>query len=514
MRHARPQLFATSKPRLPLALVLILAGNTLLHFALGWALGLTGDEAHYALYAAHLDLSYYDHPPLVGWIQWPWVALDAPAGWLRVIPEALWVITAVLIYAIAQRLQGKLAASSGAASSAGLWAVTAFAVAPMSHILGVGLLPDTLLMTLTAAVLLQTLRMQDAAEVRRLKAWLLLGGLLGLAGLAKYTAIFVAIPVVICLIVAHGWRVLCARGPWLALLLAVGLVLPVFVWNAQHDWISFAYQLHHSSGSHWQWSQMGLFVVVQGLLYLLLVWGLVGLVRRSTTTRVPRLNGPQWSLLAFFALPFGVLMALSGGGSGLPHWTAPAWVALAPFAGVGLAALWATGRRRLIWVLGSLQGALCLALYTLMLSAGPPWISSDKPPEPINPFTDFYGWDTAAAKAQQLAKTHQVHRLAVQNWTLVSRLAWYARPLPVHVLDAAFDQSLLWSGELPLGADVLLMDWSQMAYQLPVGAGQFQSCTPLDAFPVQHWGRPVAHFAFYLCRGWGGKPQPKRQDQR
>lgn len=501
-----------------------MAGHTLLHVALGWVLGLSGDEAHYALYAAHLDLSYYDHPPLVGWIQWPLVALDTPPGLLRAIPQVLWVITAVLVYVIAQRLQGIFSPSSDAdvsvgsnvnsnvPSTAGLWAVMAFGVAPIFHILGIGLLPDTLLMTLTAAVLLQTLRMQDAAEVRRLQAWLLLGALLGLAGLAKYTAIFVAIPVVICLIVAHGWRVLWARGPWLALALAVGLVLPVFVWNAQHDWISFAYQLHHSSGSQWQISQMGLFLVAQCLLYLLLTWGVFGLRWLNTQGRSPLLCRSELSLLTFFALPFGVLMALSGGGSGLPHWTAPAWVALAPFAGVGLAALWATGRRRLIWVLGSLQGALCLALYALMLSAGPSWISSEKPPEPINPFTDFYGWDTAAAKAQQLAQTHQVHRLAVQNWTLVSRLAWYARPLPVHVLDAAFDQSLLWSGELPLGADVLLMDWSQMAYQLPVGAGQFQSCTPLEAFPVQHWGRPVAHFAFYLCRGWGGKPQPKRQD--
>jgi 4-amino-4-deoxy-L-arabinose transferase-like glycosyltransferase len=510
--HAPPPLFANFRHRLPPAISLILLGNTLLHFALGWALGLTGDEAHYALYAAHLDLSYYDHPPLVGWIQWPLVALDAPAGLLRLIPEALWVITAALIYAIAQRLEGKVSESSDTASNAGLWAVIAFAVAPMSHILGIGLLPDSLLMTLTAAVLLQTLRMQGAVEVRRLQAWLLLGGLLGLAGLAKYTAIFVAIPVVFCLIVAHGWRVLLAREPWLALILAVGLVLPVFVWNAQHDWISFTYQLHHGAGSRWQASQLGMFALVQGLLYLLLAWGLVGLMPRRAPGVGQQLSGPQWSLLAFFALPFGVLMALSGGGSGLPHWTAPAWVALTPFAGVGLARLWAHGRRRVIWVLGLVQGVFCGLLIALMLSAGPPWNSSEKPPEPINPFTDFYGWDTAAAKAKQLSQTHKVNRLAVQNWTLVSRLAWYARPLPVHVLDAAFDQSLLWSGELPLGADVLLMDWSQMAYQLPVGAGQFQSCTPLDALPVQHWGRPVAHFAFYLCRGWGGKPQPKRQD--
>ncbi|MDH5708302.1 MAG: hypothetical protein OEY75_04255, partial [Hylemonella sp.] len=105
-----------------------------------------------------------------------------------------------------------------------------------------------------------------------------------------------------------------------------------------------------------------------------------------------------------------------------------------------------------------------------------------------------------------------VARLAVQNWTLASRLAWYARPQPVHVLDPGFDQFSLWSGDLPIGADALLMDWTQMAYQLPVGSGMFESCAPLDSFTVQRLGRPVSGFVFYLCRDWGGQPQPQRLD--
>ena len=66
----------TARPATLLALLLL--GHSVLHFALGWVLGLSGDEAHYALYGANLALSYYDHPPLVGWIQAPLVALHAP----------------------------------------------------------------------------------------------------------------------------------------------------------------------------------------------------------------------------------------------------------------------------------------------------------------------------------------------------------------------------------------------------------------------------------------------------
>ena len=61
-------------------------------------MGLSVDEAHYALYAQYLALSYFDHPPLVGWIQWPLVALNAPDAVLRLIPGVLWLATVWLVH--------------------------------------------------------------------------------------------------------------------------------------------------------------------------------------------------------------------------------------------------------------------------------------------------------------------------------------------------------------------------------------------------------------------------------
>jgi 4-amino-4-deoxy-L-arabinose transferase-like glycosyltransferase len=492
-------------------LLTLLLGASLLHFGIGWVLGLSGDEAHYALYAAHPALSYYDHPPLVGWVQWPLVALGAHDGVLRLIPELLWLGTALLVHALAQRLHALARPAAGSAQAAGLWAVLAYSLAPLLHVLGIGLLPDTLLMFFTAALMLQTLRLLDAAQAQRLGNWLGLGALLGLAGLAKYTAIFAALPVAACLLAAHGPGLLRRAAPWLALLLAVVLVLPVFIWNAQHDWASFRYQLHHGAGSHWRVGQLVGFLLAQLLLYPLLLWGAFGLRRRVLGGA--GLRAPWGWLLGFALLPFAVLAYLSGGGSSLPHWTAPAWVALAPWVGIGLAALWASGRRRLIWVLGTVQALFCVVLYVFLLTAGPTWLRNEGASEPVNPFTDFYGWDTAGARAQQLAREHQVDRLAVQNWTLASRLAWYARPLPVHVIAPGQDQFSFWSGELPHGASALLMDWSQMAYKLPLGPGQFERCEPVDSFAAERAGRPIARFSFYRCHGWGGQPAPRRLDE-
>ena len=476
--------------------------------ALGWVLGLTADEAHYALYAAHPALSYYDHPPLVGWIQWPLVVLHAPDGLLRLIPQLLWVATALLVFELARRFHERLSCQSAGSEASGLWAVAAFSVSPVLHLLGIALLPDTLLMTLTAATLLQTSRLMRPERALRWRDWFLLAVLLGLCGLSKYTAVFVAVPVVMCLVTVHGWRFLASPAPWLAVLLAIAIVSPVFIWNAQHEWRSLAYQLHHGGGSHWQFTQMGMFALAQLLMYPALIWGVLGLWRAQGQWTLAAM-----SLLGFFALPFGVLMYLSGGGSGLPHWTAPAWVALTPFAGVGLAVLWAQGRRWVTGFLLTVQALVCVLIYALMLNAGLPGMQASEQPEAINPFTDFYGWDAAASTAQRLARANQLTHLAVQNWTLASRLAWYARPLSVHVLEPDFSQFSLWDGPLEIGADALLIDWSQMAYKLPVGADQFTSCTPLEQNAVSRGGRTVATFAFYVCQHWGGVAQPRRWDE-
>ena len=497
----------------PLPLPWLLLGAAALHVALGFLLGLTGDEAHYALYGAHPDWSYYDHPPLVGWIQAPLVALDAPDGVLRLVPLLLWGITAVAIHASTRLIEGLDIRGAGgvtgeptqAGLDAGGWAVLAYALTPLFHVLGIGLLPDSLLMLFTALLMWQCLRLLDEGRAARVMPWLVLGALLGLAGLSKYTAIFAALPVLAVVLSAHGTAVLRRPGPWLALALAALLVVPVFYWNARHDWISFAYQLHHGSGGHWSSLPLLQFLVIQFVLYplgFLALWSLPGV-----SGSAPR--ALAWSLLAFFALPFALLAYLSGGGTSLPHWTAPAWVGLAPFIGLALSRRWQQGRRLAIRIAAAWQGLLTITLFVLMLSAGLPWMQGSRAVEPINPFSDFYGWDQAARLATRLAQARQISDIAVQNWTLASRLAWYVRPLPVHVLSPDFDQFTLWTGPLPEGRDALVVDWSQLAFEKPVGPGQFAQCEDAGVLPVQRGGRMVSHFTFWICRGWGGNPAPR-----
>lgn len=480
-----------------LALVLVL------HALLGAALGLSVDEAHYLLYAAHPALSYFDHPPLVGWVQWPLVALGAPVAVLRFIPGLLWLATVWGVY----RLSLRLLAGHALAQPAALGAVLALALAPLLHVLGIGLLPDTLLMALTVALLWQTTTLMEPEALDRPKDWLLMGLLMGLAGLAKYTAVFTALALALVLLWTHGLRLLRKPWLWVALGLALVLILPVFIWNAQHEWASFAYQVAHGQGHH-EW--LGLHVL-RFLVLQLLAFG--PLLLAAAWARGA--GSARWLWVAF-ALPFGIFTYMAGGGTSLPHWTAPAWVTLAPLAGLGLARAWQTSVRWLVLALGAVQALACAGLLGLMFTAGWPVLpGSTAPvaPQP-NPFADLHGWDVAGARAQALAAQQGLGSVAVQNWTLASRLGWYARPLPVHVLEDRPTQFRFWAGDLPAGGNTLLVDWSYLSYDAPLGAHGFASCTLLDSQEVTHWGMPLASFRFYDCRGWSGQPQANLEPRK
>ncbi|MFN7444851.1 MAG: glycosyltransferase family 39 protein [Curvibacter sp.] len=487
----------------------LLLGHSLLHFGLALVIGLTPDEALHALSALHPDWSYLDHPPLIGWLQWPLVALGASEGWLRLLPQIFWVLSAGLIYDVARRLHRLLVPAFVTADAAGWWAVLAYSLAPLLHLLGIGLLPDSLLMLCTAALLWQSLRLLDVYVVQRRAEWLLLGVIVGLAGLSQYTALLVVLPALAALFSRHGAALLRHSGPWLAALLALLLVAPVLAWNMQHDWVALRQPLQALITSPWEPGRLLMFLLAQALLYPLLLLGLFGL-RHGVLGGLELDRSLAW-LLAMCALPLAVLALLAGSNTSLTLWTAPAWAVLAPFAGLGLAALWASGRRTLIWQLGAWQAVAIALLYLLMLLAGPPWLASEEP-DRSNAFSELYGWQEAGLRAQQLAREHSIPRLAVQHRSLATRLAWYARPLPVYVLAPDANQIALWNGLLRRHYSAIVLDWSQQAYELPVGEGLFERCELGDSWDVQHAGRVVSRFRLYRCYGWGGQPAPRRLD--
>jgi len=512
-----------------------------LHLLLSIGIELSPDEAHYALYGLHLDWSYFDHPPLVGWVQWlpaHWPQLD----WsLRLIPMLCWALSAFLLIGLNQTFKAFVQTTQDEVMDGvpkehehetGLASISSplllISLSPLLHLLGIALVPDTLLMPLVCAIMLTAWRLINENSSSNLHAqsqlgtWCILGFLLGLAGLSKYTAVVMAVSVALVLLKEFGFSLWRQRGLWFSVLLACVMILPVLYWNGVHHWISFAYQFGHASGQQsWVFRKSFAYFLVLILAYgPLLVVGLLYLRDRTRSGLVfeskpyVHLNKPRVSV-EFFCLAFGLpilflLVLLSGKGSTLPHWAAPAWVSLIPLASLGLDRFrWVS--KRLFKALVYLQVFFCLALFALMLCAG---IGKETPEQAaaapglrsedfrVNPFADLFGWKDAARVAQQLAQINHIEDLAVTNWTLASRLAWYAKPLPVKVIQNHHDQFNLWFGELNANETVLWVDWSMMTFSPPVADSQFKSCHLIEQMPVMHMGRVVSHFNFSICEGW------------
>jgi hypothetical protein len=120
-----------------------------------------------------------------------------------------------------------------------------------------------------------------------------------------------------------------------------------------------------------------------------------------------------------------------------------------------------------------------------------------------NPIADLYGWKVAGQKAAELANATNSNGIAVQNWTLGSRAAWYAKPIPVFVLDQRQDQFDLWFGQIPRGAKIILVNWSGMPFSAPIGPKMgFEACQPLDSLEIRHFGQYLSKFDFSLCSNW------------
>jgi len=488
------------------ALALCLAG----HVWLGLQLGLSVDEAHYALYALHPASSYFDHPPLVGWVQMLFVIAGGADWMMRVVPLALWGLTIYLLFSFPTLTPPPLSrpvdgrgeldfVASKELKTYKLILVGLFLLSPIHQLLGLALVPDTFLLPLTLWVMVLTWRLSSDSACKAY--WLWLGVALGLAGLSKYTGVFLALGAAIVLFASHGLALLKVRGLWLSVLIAVLSISPVFIWNAQHEWVSFAYQLGHADGgvNGWEAKRVLTYSLIQLVAYGTLP--LLGLV-----VFFMRLRSEQPVLMRLclaFGLPALLLtLYLSGKGAALPHWTSAAWIALLPLCALGLQHVWQSSSgyarqamRVLISGLGGLQ-ALSIVALALAMSTGGHWedqsLASSIAAETGNPFADLHDWQAASKQAGALQSEHHAAALAVSNWTLASRLAWYARPSKVWALDGKNKQFDMWFGGLEYGQSFIWLDWSQMRQLRPVG------CRKLDGTAGTYTGAHSS-FDFYLC---------------
>ncbi|MFC4362903.1 glycosyltransferase family 39 protein [Simiduia curdlanivorans] len=457
------------------------------HLMLAPFIGLGVDEAHYALYGQRPDWSYFDHPPMVGWLHWLGLQFGQSEFFVRLPAMLLWPLILLQVWLLSRAWYGDTRVAN--------IAVALLVFSPLVVVLGFGLVPDTPLI-LVSLLLAQLVARIERADGKELGHWLGLGVLLGLAGLSKYTAVFLALALLVVLIWHQRLYWLARPGPWLAVVLAAAVVFPVFYWNWSNDWLSFTYQFNHGAKGDWS--------ALDSLRYafiLLLSFGPLLVLAATLSTWRAKAVGvftvAQKVVLLTAALLLVIALWSAGNGEDLPHWTVMSWVLLSPFAASWLLTRWAVSRWPMKCLLGvsGLISALTTFLLWLLLIA-PPLSSA---PQLAQAVRDLHGWPEVSARALALkGAMPEGAQLWVTNWTIASRIAWYTQE-PVQVLSSKPSQFLLWWGE-PKAPALLVRVEKRAPSSALVNAPAGVSCSLLDTLDFTMDGVTVNYFMFYQCQ--------------
>lgn len=195
----------------------------------------TADENYYWVWSQNLSLSYYDHPPMVAWLFklgsfLPDLMLKWPA--VLVGHLALWV-WALFLRNIGFR-----------EDQIRIW----FLVAVMAPLVGMSSMVLTPDLPLLFFFSLATYAFERALNTGALAHYLLFGISLGLGFTSKYLIVLLLPCLFVYLAVSGQWQRV--RWGWVPAVIVFAILgaLPVLVWNYQHEWISFRFQLHHGVG--------------------------------------------------------------------------------------------------------------------------------------------------------------------------------------------------------------------------------------------------------------------------
>ncbi len=314
-------------------LLTFLVAALLLRLVAIFATGFCDDEAYVVAISRTPALSYFDHPPLHQWILTAWEAAFGEGRAARLPFLAFNLATTVALFGLARRLFSQAAA---------WW--TAFAFNASAYFL---VYPDGYIMPDPPLLALSALGVWAVADVvfgppgRETKLWLVAGIALGLAGLAKYSAIFVPLGLLGFMLTSARARCWIADPrPYAGAALGLACLAPTLIWNAQHGWVSLAFQSGRAA-QKFTLNMKALSEIAESLgaqvasmtpwMLLPLFAGLARAFRRGA-------DSPERFLLWLAAPPLLLftLMPLAGERP-ISHWYNSGWLFAFPLAGAWLA---------------------------------------------------------------------------------------------------------------------------------------------------------------------------------
>ncbi|MEE9408112.1 MAG: glycosyltransferase family 39 protein [Polaribacter sp.] len=350
-------------------------------------MGLMPQDAYYYLYGQNLSLSYFDHPGMIGYILRLFTDIFGQS--IFVVKFADFVITSLTILSF-YKLASYFLSKQKLQRSIVLLASTIFI-----SILSFNSTPDVPLLLFWTLSLICLYK----AIFEEKKVFFILGGIaMGLAFNSKYTALLLQIGLIAFVVFSNKYRkLLLSPWFWLSLIISIAVTFPVWYWNYQNEFASFAFQSSErtSSISKFEISPKNFFGAIGHQMFLLLP--ILFLVMITFTFKyfkraLLKFKIPQAKtlfLLAFFVPTFVGFFSITP-----IYWVKLNWMMPSYITGIILAGMFINKKLLKIQIIFSIVFHVLFSLQILFYLA------------PIKSDDTWVGWKELALEAEKLQEKY------------------------------------------------------------------------------------------------------------
>ena len=474
-------------------------------------------EAYYWNYSRHLDFGYLDHPPMVALlIRAGTAAFGNTEFGVRIGALCSNLIATLFMFRFARNLFGEASA----------WvAVVLMQTLPFFFLSGMVMNPDA---PLTAAWAASLYYIERALIAQRDRPWWGVGLCLGLGLFSKYTIVLLGASAALFMVLDSRSRMWWRRPqPYGAALLAAAIFFPTILWNAEHDWASFAFQ---SSRRLAEQHTFGLPLLLASPFLLLSPTGAIAAIiflRRRPPSHVVEESTDRQRAWHFQQISLGVPLAVFTVFS-LFHeivvdWLGPAWIAALPFMAyciVHARDIWAKGlfaRLRGAWLPTLLALLIFDCLRFQYFAAGIPGLGYGDHPEDVP-----VGWRELGTQVHSIAQ-HAASRpliVGMDRYFLAGELAFYAPDPNAAVSDVTAAHlfghvGLMYerwtSPTAERGRTLLLISWDADDLDSPEVRAGVEELGSLQEGDLRRNGRFVRSYYYRFAFGYLGFPPERRR---
>ena len=513
-----PPLSETTWMRLGYGMILVLLLFRMVYLAAG-KIQLSEDEAYQWLWSKHPALSYFSKPPLITWLHTIGTSLwgDREFGVRFCSPCIAALLSAALLQFMSRFIGGRSA----------FWLLCLMSATPL---LAVGSLLITvdppMVLFWTAAMLTGWRAVQPGG---RTFDWCCTGACVGLSALSKYAGLYQLVSWALIFAVWPSARTHLRRpGPWLGLIISFLALLPVYIWNSQHEWITVDHvRFNASRSAPWQptlrffWdflgSQAGL---LNPILFLSLLPAMLGFRRIRTHPNLARFLACMGCPVFLGYLLFTLYKRV------FPNWIAPSIVPLFCLAALYYHDAFLRGSR---WPKRLVVSALALGLPLVILLHDTHLIGKITGiPLPVkyDPLRRVRGWTDLASQVESARVSLEAEGkpafMIAGHYGIASQLSFYVPAAKQATKGKALvyyktathpgNQFFFWPGyrDERKGQNAVFVQEVAPATDAPgdVPAGdpipaslvsEFRSIKPIGIYPVRHRDQIVRWIQIYAC---------------